>query len=77
VGRAGSMKRTSIDVSPLKRISMAIAMLSTGIRNSAFRSRKTLAEVIADELLAASSNSQNSYAVKKREEIERIAKSNR
>lgn len=77
VGRAGSMKRTSVDVSPSKRISMSISMLSTGIRTAAFRNRKTLAEVIADELIAASTGSQNSYAVKKKEEIERVAKSNR
>ncbi|KAH9411683.1 ribosomal protein S7p/S5e [Ordospora pajunii] len=77
IGRAGSMRRTSVDVSSLKRISMAIANIAAGIRGAAFRNRKTLAEVIADELIAASTNSQNSYAVKKKEEIERIAKSNR
>lgn len=77
VGRGGSMKRTSVDVSPLKRISMAIHMLSTGVRNAAFRNRKSLAEVIADELIAAATNSQSSYAIKKKEEIERVAKSNR
>lgn len=77
IGRAGSMKRTSVDVSPRRRISMALSMLSTGIRTAAFRNRKSLAEVIADELLAASTGSQTSYAIKKKEEIERIAKSNR
>lgn len=77
VGRGGSMKRTSVDVSPSKRVSIAISLLSKGIRSSANKSRKTLAECIADELINASVCSQNSFAVKKREEIERIAKSNR
>ncbi|EOB13494.1 40S ribosomal protein S5 [Nosema bombycis CQ1] len=77
VGRGGSMKRTSVDVSPSKRVSIAISLLSKGIRSSANKSRKTLAECIADELINASACSQNSFAVKKREEIERIAKSNR
>lgn len=77
VGRGGSMKRTSVDISPSKRVSLAISYLSTGIRNASNKSRKSLAECIADELINASVCSQNSYAVKKREEIERIAKSNR
>jgi small subunit ribosomal protein S5e len=77
VGRGGSMKRSSVDLSPLKRISVAIRLLTTGIRNAAFRNRKSLGEVIADELIAAASGSQNSYALKKKEEVERIAKSNR
>ncbi|KAK6089537.1 hypothetical protein P3W45_001536 [Vairimorpha bombi] len=77
VGRGGSMKRTSVDISPSKRVSIALTLLSNGIRASAFKSRKTLAECIADELINASGCTQNSYAVKKREEIERIAKSNR
>ncbi|AFM98060.1 40S ribosomal protein S5 [Encephalitozoon hellem ATCC 50504] len=77
IGRAGSMRRTSVDVSPLKRISIAIANLSAGIRSASFRNRITLAEAIANELIAASTSSQNSYAVNKKKEIERIAQSNR
>ncbi|KAI4292311.1 small subunit ribosomal protein S5e [Pancytospora philotis] len=77
VGKGGSMKRASVDVSPHRRVCIAIKLLTEGIRTTAFKNKKTLAEVIANELLAAAKNNQNSYAVKKREEVERIAKSNR
>jgi small subunit ribosomal protein S5e len=36
-----------------------------------------MAECLADELVAASKNSSTSYAVKKKDELERVAKGNR
>ncbi|KAF7683609.1 40S ribosomal protein S5a [Astathelohania contejeani] len=77
VGRGGAVKRTSVDVSPLRRVNIAMFLLSKGMRQAARKSVKTLAEIISDELIAAAKNSPNSYGVKKRDEIERIAKSNR
>ncbi|KAM0676544.1 ribosomal protein S5 [Binucleata daphniae] len=77
VGRGGNMKRTSVDVAPLRRINVAIFNLAKGIRNSAMKTVKTLPEVVADELINAHKASMNSYAVKKKDETERIAKSNR
>lgn len=78
VGRGGSMKRSSVDVSPYRRINVALRLLAEGIRNGAFKNnKKTMPEIMAQEIMSAAKCSQNSYAVKKREEIERIAKSNR
>lgn len=77
IGRGGAMKRTSVDVSPIRRLNIALFLLSRGIRESAMKNIKTLPECIAEELINASRLSNNSYAVKKRDEIERVAKSNR
>lgn len=77
VGRGGAMKRTSVDVSSHRRVNIALYFLTKGIREKAYKNQKTLAEIIADELLLAESNSPNSYGVKKRDEVEKIAKSNR
>ena len=38
---------------------------------------KSIAECLADEILNAEKNSPNSYAVKKKDEIEKVAKGNR
>ena len=47
-------------------------------REAAFRTIKTIAECLADELIAASaSDSQKSYAIRKKDELERVAKTNR
>lgn len=77
IGRAGNMKRTSVDVSPMRRVNLAISNLLKGIRESSRKSIKTLPELIAEELVNAARNSPNSYAIKKKDEIERVAKSNR
>jgi len=51
--------------------------LSTQTRESAFRNVKSIAECLADELINAAKGSSNSYAIKKKDELERVAKSNR
>ena len=56
---------------------MAIWLLTTGAREAAFRNIKTIAECLADEIMNAAKGSSNSYAIKKKDEIERVAKSNR
>lgn len=48
-----------------------------GARESSFRNIKTIAECLADELINAAKESPNSYAFKKRDELERVAVSNR
>ncbi|KAH8280628.1 hypothetical protein KR054_010805 [Drosophila jambulina] len=56
---------------------LAIWLLCTGAREAAFRNIKTIAECLADELINAAKGSSNSYAIKKKDELERVAKSNR
>lgn len=77
IGSAGTVRRQAVDVSPMRRVNMALCLLTTGARESAFRSIKTIAECLADELINASKGSSNSYAIKKKDEVERVAKANR
>jgi small subunit ribosomal protein S5e len=46
-------------------------------RESAFHNSKSVSECLADELVNAAKGSSNSYAIKKKDELERVAKSNR
>lgn len=55
----------------------AIYLITTGARESSFRNIKTIAECLADEIINAARGSSNSYAIKKKDEIERVAKANR
>jgi len=75
--RGGAATRMSVDVSPLRRVNVAVYLLTTGARESAFRNTKTIAECLADELINAAKGSSNSYAIKKKDETERTAKSHR
>merc|ERR1712124_214495 len=77
IGSAGVVRRQAIDVSPLRRVNMAIWLLTTGAREAAFRNIKTIAECLAEEFVNAAKGSSNSYAIKKKDEIERVAKANR
>lgn len=53
IGRAGTVRRQAVDVSPLRRVNQAIWLLCTGAREAAFRNIKTIAECVADELINA------------------------
>ncbi|KAF9167872.1 ribosomal protein S5 [Entomortierella chlamydospora] len=77
IGSAGTVRRQAVDVSPLRRVNQAVSLLTIGTRESAFRNVKSIAECLADELINAAKGSSNSYAIKKKDELERVAKSNR
>lgn len=78
IGTGGVVRRQAVDVSPLRRVNQALYLITRGSRESSFRTIKSVAEVLADEILnAAKGVGGNSYAVKKKDEIERVAKGNR
>lgn len=77
VGSAGVVRRQAVDVSPFRRVNDALQLLSSGAREASFRTIKTIAECLADEIINAAKGSSNSYAIKKKDEIERVAKANR
>eukprot|EP01004_Peranema_trichophorum_P009320 NODE_8062_length_714_cov_592.722504_g7444_i0.p1 GENE.NODE_8062_length_714_cov_592.722504_g7444_i0~~NODE_8062_length_714_cov_592.722504_g7444_i0.p1 ORF type:complete len:192 (+),score=25.28 NODE_8062_length_714_cov_592.722504_g7444_i0:68-643(+) len=77
VGTAGVVRRQSVDVSPLRRVNQAIYLITTGAREAAFRTIKTFPECLADEIMNAAKGSSNSFAIKKKDKIKRVAKANR
>lgn len=77
VGTGGNAKRQAVDVSPIRRVNQALYLMTLGCRSAAFRNSKTLAECLADEIVAASKANTASFAIKKKEDMERVAKSNR
>ncbi|KAL6536469.1 ribosomal protein S5 [Orobanche gracilis] len=85
IGSAGVVRRQAVDISPLRRVNQALYLLTTGARESAFRIIKTIAECLTAELINAAKGSSNKvyrlisccYAIKKKDEIERVAKINR
>ena len=79
IGSGGTVRRQAVDVSPLRRVNQAIYLMCKGSRDGSFRSHKSMAECLADEIIAASKGvgQSNSFAVRKKDEIERVAKGNR
>ena len=77
IGSAGVVRRQSVDVSPLRRVNQGIMLMCGGARKAAFRNIKSFPECLADEICNAAKGSSNSFAVKKKDEIERVAVANR
>ncbi|MEM2005999.1 MAG: 30S ribosomal protein S7 [Zestosphaera sp.] len=73
----GIVYHVAVDVAPLRRVDLALRHMTDGARQSAFKSARSIAECLADEIIAAASGDPKSYAISKKEEIERIALSSR
>ncbi len=67
----------AVDTSSLRRLDIALRNIAEGARIAAFKSKKSIAECLADEIIAAANNESRSYAIAKKEEVERVAKSAR
>ncbi|MDK6028543.1 30S ribosomal protein S7 [Ignisphaera sp. 4213-co] len=73
----GIVYHVAVDVSPMRRVDLALRHLTEGAFQCSFRSVKPIEECLADEIIAASANDSKSYAIQRKEEIERIALSSR
>ncbi|RLF06453.1 MAG: 30S ribosomal protein S7 [Thermoprotei archaeon] len=69
----GILYHISVDVSPQRRVDLALRFISEGARLAAFNNPKPIEECLADEIIAAAYGDPSSYALRKKEEIERIA----
>lgn len=67
----------SVDTAPMRRVNSALDFIAEGVFNASKTSKKSVSQVLADELIAASKGDIKCYSVNKREERERIAKSAR
>jgi len=69
----GIIARKAVIVSPQRRLDLSLRFLSQGIYKSAFKSKKKIADVIAEELLAAASGDTKAFAVSEKNRLEREA----
>ncbi len=67
----------AVDVSPQRRLDIALRNLSTGVVNASSKNKKPIYECLADEIILASKGDMTSFSVAKKEEIERVAQSAR
>jgi len=67
----------SVDVSPQRRLDFALRLITVGAANSAFKTKKSIANCLADELIAAANYDTKAYSIAKKEEKERISKAAR
>lgn len=77
IGTGGVARRQAVDVSSLRRVNVGVYLICAGARKQAFRNIRTIAECLSDEIINCAKGSANSFAIKKKDEVERIAKGNR
>ena len=73
----GARYPQAVDVSPLRRVNLALKNLVHGASSKAFNKKKTIVQGLAEEIIMASEKNQESFAIKKKRESEAQADSAR
>ncbi|MDH5375570.1 MAG: 30S ribosomal protein S7 [Candidatus Bathyarchaeota archaeon] len=73
----GIVYHLSVDVSPQRRVDLALRHLCEGARQASMHNPRSIAECLAEELILAANHDTKSHAVSKRHEMERIARASR
>lgn len=73
----GARYPQAVDVSPLRRVNLALRWIVQGSGDKAFNKKKTIAQGLAEEIVMASEGNQDSFAVRKKKESEAQADSAR
>ncbi len=73
IAMGGISYASAVDIAPQRRVDLALKYLVQAIGMRTHSNEKTFEENLSQELLLAAQNSQDSRAVKRRDEIERIA----
>ncbi|MFW5956464.1 MAG: 30S ribosomal protein S7 [Halorhabdus sp.] len=63
----------AVDISPQRRVDQALKFLAEGVYNDSFKTTTDAAEALAQQLIGASNNDVQTYAVNQKEEKERVA----
>jgi small subunit ribosomal protein S7 len=77
IAYGGIVYPISIDISPLRRIDIALRFMTDGARHAAFGNPKSIDECLAEEIIYAAARDNRSFAVRKRDEMERVALASR
>lgn len=67
----------AVDIAPARRLDLALRNITTGAVRATFKTLKSASQCLADEILMAADGDINSFAIGKKEEMERIAASAR
>ena len=77
IAYGGTVYHVSVDIAPLRRVDLALRFISEGVREGAFSSMRSVEDVLVDEILLAAESDPTSYAIRKKNEQERIAMASR
>ncbi|MBN2603173.1 MAG: 30S ribosomal protein S7 [Candidatus Thermoplasmatota archaeon] len=73
----GILVPKAVDTSPQRRLDVALRNICTGAVNASHKNKKSIESCLADEIMKAAKNDVASFAVARKNDIERVAKSAR
>jgi len=71
----GIVSNVAVDVSASRRLDISLRNIAMASILDAFKKKRTIVDALANELVLASKNDANSYSIKRKNEIERMARS--
>jgi len=77
ISYGGIVYHLSVDISPQRRVDLALRFLCEGARQAVIGNPRSIEECLAEELILAANHDMKSRGVSKRHEMERIAQANR
>ena len=67
----------AVDIAPQRRLDIALRNISQGSVSASHKNKKSMESCLAEEIIKASKNDVSSFAITKKNDIERVAKSAR
>ncbi|MCJ7443917.1 MAG: 30S ribosomal protein S7 [Methanotrichaceae archaeon] len=67
----------AVDTAPQRRVDTALMFISKGAQQASSKTRKSIADTLADEIIAAANYDVKSYAINHKDSVERVAKAAR
>ena len=68
IAYGGVVYHISVDISPQRRVDLALRFISEGAREASFSKPVSIEEAVAEEIILASTHDRNSYSIKKKNE---------
>ena len=75
--KGGIAYTVAVDVSPMKRLDEALKNIALACFSGSFNNKKSAWEALAEEIILAAKGDNKASSIKRRDEVERIAKSSR
>jgi len=73
----GIVYHMAVDISPQRRLDLALRFITEGARKAAFGNPKPIEECLADEIILAAAGDGKSHSIQKKDEMERVSLSSR
>ncbi len=77
IAYGGVVYPISVDISPQRRLDLTLRFITDGARQASLGNPKTIDEALADEIVYCANKDSRGFAVRKRDEMERVALSSR